>query len=565
MRITDVLVRKGLITQAQLDEALRLQRREGLRLDEAILRLDLLGERQLLQVLGEHLGLRLVDLSGVVIEPGVIRALPSKLVYRNRLLPVARHNGALEVATADAFDMSVFDDLRLLTGENIRPVLAIRDDIEKLIKAYYGVGGDTIEEMVGTETVDLAEAQGSEDLLEMAQEASVIKLVNEIIVEAVNERASDIHIIPRDSKTTEIHFRIDGKLRLWHVQEGIRPEAMAAVAKDRTKNIDRFEREIAQDGFIQRKVDNHMIRYRVSVLPIVAKEIQYKLESIVIRVLDDRKVITDFDKLGFTGTAKDFFKKAISKPQGMIIVTGPTGSGKSTTLMAAINHIINPEINVLTVEDPVEYIINGARQLKIGLKMDFEQAIRSILRHDPDVVMVGEIRDRITADIAIKLANTGHLTFSTLHTNDAPSAISRLYKMGLETFLLAYAINIIIAQRLIRRLCDFCKRPIKNLDPVIPMGLGFSQRDISSTVFYEAVGCNKCHHGYKGRLAIHEALYFSREIRKLIFKTGKEIDEEAIREQAVKDGMQTLRATARERVKQGETTLEEVAYATTED
>ncbi len=393
----------------------------------------------------------------------------------------------------------------------------------------------------------------------------LVNLVEGMLIEAVRRGASDIHVIPRDLKTSDIHFRIDGKLQIWHTQDGVRPEALTAVIKDRSKNIDRFEREVAQDGFIQRKVDGHMIRYRVSVLPIVGREFEYKLESVVIRILDDRKVISDLDKLGFQGKAKEFFIKAISKPQGMVIVTGPTGSGKSTTLIAALSYIIKPEINVLTVEDPVEYIISGARQIKISLKNDFERALRSILRHDPDVVMVGEIRDKETAETAIKLANTGHLTFSTLHTNDAPSAVSRLYKMGIETFLIAYAINIIIAQRLIRRLCDKCKRPTKDLNPEVPLGLGFTPEEVKETVFYEAVGCKHCHGGYKGRVAIHEALFFSKEIRNLIFKTGKEIDEESIRNQAVKDGMLTLRAAGRERVKQGVSTLAEVAYATSED
>lgn len=419
--------------------------------------------------------------------------------------------------------------------------------------------------------IEITEDETEEETLdEAAIEAEInksmlVSLVEGMLLEAVRRGASDIHIIPKDSRTTEIHFRVDGKLRRWHTQEGIRPEAIAAVAKDRSKNIDRFEREVAQDGFIQRRIDGHMIRYRVSVLPIVASEFQYKLESIVIRVLDDRKVITDLEKLGFQGKAKEFFIKAISKPQGLIIVTGPTGSGKSTTLMAALHYVIKPEINVLTVEDPVEYIISGARQLKIGPKMNFDQALRSILRHDPDVVMVGEIRDKITAETAIKLANTGHLTFSTLHTNDAPSAISRLYKMGLETFLIAYAINIIIAQRLIRKLCENCKQPIKDIDPIIPLNLGFGEQEVGKTVFYKAVGCNQCHGGYKGRVAIHEALYFTKELRQLIFRTGKEIDEEAIREQAIRDGMHTLRAAGRERIKQGVSTLEEVAHATTED
>jgi len=248
----------------------------------------------------------------------------------------------------------------------------------------------------------------------------------------------------------------------------------------------------------------------------------------------------------------------------MIIVTGPTGSGKSTTLMAALHHIIRPDINVLTVEDPVEYIIKGARQLKIGPKMGFELAIRSILRHDPDVVMVGEIRDKITGETAIKLANTGHLTFSTLHTNDAPSAVSRLYKMGIETFLIAYAINIIIAQRLIRRVCENCKEPIKNIDPTVPLKLGFSEEEVKKTTFFKAVGCDKCHGGYKGRAAIHECLYFSKDIRKLIFSTGSDINEEAIREKAISEGMLTLRAAARERVKNGISTLEELVKTTSE-
>ena len=419
--------------------------------------------------------------------------------------------------------------------------------------------------------VEITEEDDEEDVLdEAAIEAEInksvlVNLFEGMLLEAVRQGASDIHIIPIDSKTTEFHFRIDGKLRLWHSREGFRPEAIAAVAKDRSKNVDRFERELAQDGFIQRKVDGHMIRYRVSILPIVASEYQYKLESVVIRVLDDRNVITDFEKLGFQRKSKEMFVKAISKPQGMVIVTGPTGSGKSTTLMAALSYVIKPEVNVLTVEDPVEYIIPGARQLKISPKMDFDQALRSILRHDPDVVMVGEIRDKVTAETGIKLANTGHLTFSTLHTNDAPSAVSRLYKMGLETFLIAYAINIIIAQRLIRKLCDKCKKRIKNVDPAIPLSLGFSEEELEKITFYGAVGCSKCHGGYKGRIAIHETLFFSKEIRNLIFKAGKEIDEELIRQQALKEGMTTLRAAGRERVKQGVTTLEEIAQATTED
>ncbi len=393
----------------------------------------------------------------------------------------------------------------------------------------------------------------------------LVNLMEGMLLEAVRRGASDIHIIPTDAKDSEIHFRIDGKLQPWYSDKGIKPEAMAAVVKDRSKNIDRFERDAAQDGFIQRTIDGHMIRFRVSVLPVVGKDYRHKLESVVIRVLDDRNVITDFEKLGFQGGARKSFVRAISKPQGMIILTGPTGSGKSTTLIAALSHVMNPQINVLTVEDPVEYLIRGVRQLKIGDKNTFDQAIRAILRHDPDVVMVGEMRDKQTADIAIKLANTGHLTFSTLHTNDAPSAVSRLYKMGIETFLIAYAINIVIAQRLIRRLCQKCKRPSDNLDPRIPLRLGFSKEEIANTVFYEAVGCDECNGGYKGRVAIHEALYFTKELKNLIFTSGADINDEAIREQGIKDGMTTLRAAARQRVMDGITTIEEIAQATAEE
>jgi len=249
----------------------------------------------------------------------------------------------------------------------------------------------------------------------------------------------------------------------------------------------------------------------------------------------------------------------------MVIITGPTGSGKSTTLIAALAYIMRPEINVLTVEDPVEYVVEGARQLKINPKMDFELALRSVLRHDPDVVMVGEIRDRESGEIAIKLANTGHLTFATLHTNDAPSAVSRMFKMGIETFLIAYAINIIIAQRLVRILCPVCKAPVKDLDPALPLRLGFTEEEIKDVTFYKPVGCEHCRNGYKGRAAIHEALFFSKDIRRIIFTAKGDIDEEAVKNQAVADGMLTLRAAARERAKLGMTSLEEVAAVTAED
>jgi type IV pilus assembly protein PilB len=420
---------------------------------------------------------------------------------------------------------------------------------------------------LGIEVKEDETAVDEEALEAEISKSAIVNLVEGALVEAVRQGASDVHVVAKEGKRTEFWFRLDGNLKLWHVQENTMPEAVAAVVKDRSKNVDRFEREMSQDGFIQRLVDEHMIRFRVSIMPVVGMEYKHKFESIVIRVLDDRKVITDLEKLGLQGPARDFFYKAIAKPQGIIILTGPTGSGKSTTLIAALHQVIDPSVNVLTVEEPVEYIIKGARQLKIGNKMTFDLAIRGILRHDPDIVLVGEMRDKTTADIAIKLANTGHLTFSTLHTNDAPSAISRLYKMGIEPFLIGYAINIIVAQRLIRTLCTICKRPIpkEEIDHDVYLKFGFAEEDIEAGTLFEAVGCEKCNGGYKGRAAIHEALYFTKEIRHIIVKSGADVDEESIRKQAVKDGMWSLRRSGIERAKNGETTLEEIASATTDD
>ena len=394
----------------------------------------------------------------------------------------------------------------------------------------------------------------------------LVSLFEGSLIEAVRKGASDIHIIPYRGSSVDFYFRVDGKLILWHRHERTSPEAIAAVAKDRAVGVDRFERDTAQDGFMQRIVDDHLIRFRVSIIPITSSEYERRFESIVIRTIDDRNVITNLRKLGFQTKAEDDFLKSISKSKGIILVTGPTGSGKSTTLMAALYHIIKPSINVLTVEDPVEYHITGARQLKIGNRFEFDDAIRSILRHDPDVVMVGEIRDKITAEIAIKLANTGHLTFSTLHTNDAPSAISRMYKMGVETFLLAYAINIIIAQRLVRKLCDNCKRPISKERFSAALNLGITEEEINSGKIFEAGdGCKKCNGGYKGRTNICEAMYFTPEIRKAIIESGEEIDEDKIRKIAESQGMLSLMDSGLDRIRNGITSVLEITYATSQD
>ncbi len=507
-----------------------------------------------------------------------IEALPENyrgLLVQTRILPLRfdeRQADKLIILAADPTDRNIPVIARNFGVKKYEVCYCRIRDFESLAEQVVPLQNEFLKLLADAE-VDLApsgddDANVDEEVLESEiSKSALVNLIEGTLVEAVRSGASDVHIIGKEGNRTEFYFRVDGNLKLWHVQEQTMPEAVSAVVKDRSKNVDRFEREQTQDGFIQRTIDGHQIRFRVSIMPIVGTEFKHKFESIVIRVLDDRKVITDLNKLGLQGPAKDFFYKAISKPQGIVILTGPTGSGKSTTLIAALHQVIDPTVNVLTVEEPVEYIIKGARQLKIGPKMNFDQAIRGILRHDPDIVLVGEMRDKTTAEIAIKLANTGHLTFSTLHTNDAPSAIARLYKMGIEPFLIAYAINIVVAQRLIRTLCENCKKPQKlgDNDYEIYLKFGFTEEMMKRATFFTASGCEKCNGGWKGRAAIHEALYFTREIKQIIVSSGDDVDENAIREQAIKDGMWTLRRAGMERMMQGMTTLEEIIATTTED
>jgi len=497
------------------------------------------------------------------------------LLIQLRVLPLRfdeKNSEKLIIIAADPTDRGIPLVARSFGVKKYEVCYCRHKDIQGLMEKVVVLENEFLK-MLASADVDIST---SEDELAVDEEAldseinksALINLIEGALVEAVRQGASDIHVIGKEGRRTDFLFRVDGELKIWHVQENTMPEAIAAVIKDRSKNVDRFERESSQDGFIQRIVDGHQIRFRVSIMPIVGTDFKHKFESIVIRVLDDRKVITDLGQLGFQGPARDHFYKAISKPQGIIILTGPTGCGKSTTLIAALHQVIDPTVNVLTVEEPVEYIIKGARQLKISPKMGFELAVRGILRHDPDIVLVGEMRDKETAEIAIKLANTGHLTFSTLHTNDAPSAIARLYKMGVEQFLIAYAINIVVAQRLIRTLCPVCKVPFKlnGRDEEVYRKFGFTDEMIRRGTFFKAGnGCDACTMGWKGRVAIHEALYFTREIKEIIVNAGIDIDEKAIREQGLKDGMWTLRRSGMERMIEGITTIEEIIATTTDE
>jgi type IV pilus assembly protein PilB len=494
-------------------------------------------------------------------------------ILEHKIIPFMfdeRIKDKLILAAIDPTDRNIPKIAFGLNAKKYEVIFIRKKDYEKLIQIIIppeNVYLKMMEESVGELQIDKDENSLDEQELDSEiNKSALINLVEGALVEGVRMGASDVHFVPKSGNKTDILFRIDGNLQVWHVQDGTLPEAVVAVVKDRSKGMDRFEREMAQDGFIQREIDSHIIRFRVSVLPMVGTELKNKFESIVIRILDDRKVIRDLDKLGLIGYSKDAFTKAINQPQGMVILTGPTGSGKSTTLVAALYQVIDPTVNVLTVEDPVEYVIEGARQLKIGFKMNFEQAIRSILRHDPDIVLVGEMRDKETADVAIKLANTGHLTFSTLHTNDAPSAVARLYKMGIEPFLIAYAINLIVAQRLVRRLCPSCKKKVSNYDDAIMKAAGLNITEWKNYNVYEPKGCEKCNGiGFKGRLAIHEALYFTKELRQIIVKSGEDVDEEKIRIQAKKDGSLNLREAGLEKVKLGLTSIEEVLASTSEE
>jgi type IV pilus assembly protein PilB len=495
-------------------------------------------------------------------------------MLKNKIIPFMydeRMRDKLILAAIDPTDRNIPKIAFGLNAKKYEVIFIRKKDYERLIQIILPPENEYLKMMEEAEDTELSLQKDDNSLDEDALDAEInksalINLVEGALVEGVRKGASDIHFVPKMGNKTEIVFRVDGNLQLWHVQDNTLPEAVIAVVKDRSRGMDRFERERAQDGFIQREIDNHIIRFRVSVLPMVGTELKNKFESIVIRILDDRKVIRDLDKLGLTGYAKTSFVKAINQPQGMVILTGPTGSGKSTTLVAALYQVIDPTVNVLTVEDPVEYVIEGARQLKIGYKMNFEQAIRSILRHDPDIVLVGEMRDRETAEIAIKLANTGHLTFSTLHTNDAASAVARLYKMGIEPFLIAYAINLIVAQRLVRRLCPDCKKKVTSFDEGMMKAAGLDPAEWKDHDIYEPVGCDKCNRsGYKGRIAVHEALYFTKGIRQAIVKSGDDVDEEKIRMQAKMDGTLSLREAGLEKVKLGLTSIEEVIASTSEE
>jgi len=554
MSITEILARKNLLTPAQLGEVAALAQAQAVRLDQAILQLGYLNERQVLEVMGECLNIPLADMDAVVLSPETKQALPTKFIFRKRLVPIARENGTLHVATSDAFDLSVFDDIRLLTGLEVAPFLAVREEIEKLIKTHYGVGGDTIDEMVGVDGKGVVQpgAETSADLMEMAQEASVIKLVNEIIVEAINERASDIHIEPYE-KELSIRYRIDGVLQRASVPPQIHQFQAAIISRIKIlASLNIAERRVPQDGRINFQVGGRQIDVRVSVIPMLFGE------GIVMRILDKASVLYTLPQLGMDEETFRSFKGLIDRPHGILLVTGPTGSGKTTTLYAALNAIVGPKLKVLTVEDPVEYHLMGVNQIPVDHKvgMTFERGLRAILRHDPDVVMIGEIRDLETAHAAIQASLTGHLVLSTLHTNDAASAPMRLIDMGVEPYLVSSTLIGSMAQRLVRKICGKCKRP----SAVDPARLPADFRVAAGEILWQGEGCEFCRNtGFRGRSGLYELMLMSDEIAQKVIQRAPTFEVVNVARAA---GMRLLREDGWSKVRQGITTVEEVLECT---
>jgi type IV pilus assembly protein PilB len=585
-RLSEALINRGVITDEMIQRAADIQSREPRSTKRKLIDIliqDLNVDRNTIYVeMARLYGFQIIDLSPDKVDRDRIEFI-KEIVYNmpeevssellnKKILPFKWHEykrNVLILVTGDPTNLDVLNLAKKVGVADVDIAYAPIERIEELIHQIFYSNNEFLQKIFAeSEEIEVfsdENRQIDEEALDAEiNKSRLINLIEGMLVEAVRKGASDIHIIPKEGNVTHFYFRVDGKLQPWYNQTEIKPEAVVAVIKDRSINIDRFDRSTAQDGYIQRKVDGYYIRYRVSTIPIVGAEFDRRFESVVVRILDDRKVITDLSKLGLQEQALVDFKKAIEQPQGMIILTGPTGSGKSTTLVAALSHVMDPSKNVLTVEEPVEYLIGGARQVKLNPKLDFDSALRSILRHDPDIVMVGEIRDLKSAEIAISLANTGHLTFSTLHTNDAPSAISRMYMLGVEPFLLANAINLVMAQRLVRKLCDECKEANDNPNPDLLLRLGFTKQEIADTTFFEPRGCKNCYEGYKGRIAISEALMFNKEIRREILTARENIDEEALRNLAKQGGMMSLRESGKDRIKLGQTTMREIIAATVE-
>jgi len=557
-----ILLETSTLTPQQLDEALVVARDKGVKVGEALLQLKFIKSEDILKALSLQAGIPYTSgLNPDDIPNDLISHVPINFAKRNELIPIRREEGNIIVAMADPVNHWALDDLRLLFDQSIRPVIANSQEITDAINLCYNrqvgndqaVMGDLDEENLDLMAQELEEVQ---DLLESADEAPIIRLVNQLLFRAVKQGASDIHLEPFE-KEMMVRFRIDGILYdIMHPPKKAQNSILSRIKIMSNLNI--AEKRLPQDGRIRIKLAGKDIDIRVSTLPTSFGE------SVVMRLLDRSKVLLTLDTVGLEGENLRVIRDLIHKSHGIVLVTGPTGSGKTTTLYAGLTEINAPDVKIITVEDPVEYQLPGINQTQVNSKINltFATGLRAILRQDPDIVMIGEIRDRETAEIAIQASLTGHLVLSTLHTNDTASSVSRLIDMGIEPFLVASSVVGIVAQRLLRTLCAECCELYKPSDAELEK-LGISPADILDKKIYRAVGCSTClETGYAGRTAIHEILIITDEIRTLITKA---VDSMTIKKAGMKYGMRTLRETGISLILQGKTSIDEVLSITQED
>jgi len=554
----EVLLEKGVITAEHLQAALAARKGPTDRIDRILVQMGFVDERRMLEILGEQLSIPTVDLTKIEIDDELLRQVPTKIVHRRKLVPIGRNGDTIRVATSDPFDIYALDELRMMTGLKVEQVLAPQSEINEVIKRYYGIGGETVGEMLQeteekSDEVELVSDSVDEngDLIEMAQEASVVKLVNEILLEAVQERATDVHIEPFEHEL-RIRYRIDGVLHNTHVPPEIRRFQAAIISRIKIlAGMNIAEKRLPQDGSFKIRCQNREIDIRVSVIPMRFGE------GVVMRLLDKQSLLLSLTDLGMDEDTFEAFKRLIQLPHGIILVTGPTGSGKTTTLYAALNTIVSPDIKVLTIEQPVEYNLPGVNQVEVVPKigLTFAHGLRSFLRHDPDVIMVGEIRDKETAEVAVQASLTGHLVFSTLHTNDAASASTRLLDMGVEPYLVSSSVEGVMAQRLVRVICEHCKEPYQPDPRTLPPDFNYQGETL-----YRGRGCRYCRNtGYSGRSGIFELLTMNEEIRELIMERASA---GRIVEAGKRHGLVLLREDGWRKVRAGITTPEEVIRAT---
>ena len=557
MQLVETLVRRGLVSEAQYNHAESL----GGDVLASLVGSGAVSHEAALEAMAEEVGVEFLDLRTADVDLALLEDFPLKVIYRQILFPVSRENGTIVVATSDPLDFYPLDEISAAMGLAVEPVLAEKSEIAKLIKTHLGVGGETIGGLIeqrtedGIELLTEIETDGSE-LSEMAQEASVVRLVNEILLEAVESRTSDVHIESQQDGLV-IRNRIDGILHTQPVPSEINHFRAAIISRLKIMaKLNIAEKRLPQDGRIKIRVKGREVDVRVSVIPMIHGE------SLVMRILDKGAMVFELQGLGMSEETYLEFKKLISLPHGIMLVTGPTGSGKTTTLYSSLIEINDPKTKIITTEDPVEYQLKGINQIQVHPKigLTFAHSLRSILRHDPDVVLVGEIRDLETAESAIQASLTGHLVFSTLHTNDAAGAFTRMGDMGVEPFLVSSTVEAIMAQRLVRRLCS-CRREVKPATADLPDDFPFEMLDKGP--IYEPVGCRECRDvGYRGRLGIYELLVTTDDLRQMAHDRMSTWE---IKKAAISAGMKTLRDDGWRKVSQGDTSVEEVLRITKGD